>query len=242
MSESLPVELNDGSVHAVDAPETFTSRGPFHLELANEGGAVHVHIHLGDDLSRAAQLREVNHYVETGETVRVPVGTVPGTDEVTGHLEVVTGYGAERERVRVTVITDAHSGSEDGSRRTQGGGGGAQREGEEPRRGPDPATRTGNGPDPGSASTSAGGRSTGHAMEQSATGMGVRGLANRSLPDVPLSVDTVTREGAAFVVLAAVAAAIGLAVILTVGDLVISLVVAAVVTGAVAVAGWLLLG
>ena len=91
VSESLPVELNAGSVHAVDAPGTFTARGPFHLELSNAGGAVRVHVRLDEELSAAVRLRAVNHYVETGETVRVPVGTVPG------HLDVVSGYGAERE-------------------------------------------------------------------------------------------------------------------------------------------------
>jgi hypothetical protein len=106
VSESLPVELNGESVHAVDAPESFTARGPFHLELSNAGGAVHVHVRLDEELSAAVQLREVNHYVETGETVRVPVGAVPGHGEVTGHLDVVSGYGAERERIRVTVAAD----------------------------------------------------------------------------------------------------------------------------------------
>jgi hypothetical protein len=50
-------------------------------------------------------------------------------------------------------------------------------------------------------------------MERSATGMGVRGLANRSLPTFLVSVDTSTREGLAFVVLAAAAVTIGIAVI-----------------------------
>jgi hypothetical protein len=232
VSESLPVELNGGSVHAIDAPETFTVRGPFHLELSNEGGAVHVHVHLGDDLSEAARLREVNHYVESDETVRIPVGTVSGSDEVTGHLEIVTGYGAERERIEVTVAIDSPSGG--------GDAGNSSRDG--PRRSRDNAGST---EDTESAartvSRSSKGTSTGHPMERSATGMGVRGLANRSLPNLPVSVDTTTREALAFVGLAAVAAAVGLAVILTVSDLLLSLVVAAVVIAAVAAAGWLLL-
>ena len=225
MSESLPVELNGGSVHAIDAPETFTARGPFHLELANEGGAVHVHVHLGDDLSRGARLKEVNHYVESGETVRVPVGTVSGHGEVTGHLDIVSGYGAERERIEITVDTDTRSDGREEPRRGHGGNAGAASE---------PAART--------VSASTAGRSTGHSMERSATGMGVRGLANRSLPDVPVSIDVASREGLAFVALAAVAVVVGIAVILTVGDPVLSLVVAGVVVAAVAAAGWLLLG
>jgi hypothetical protein len=91
VSESPPVELNGESVHAVDAPASFTAGGPFHLELSNAGGAVRAHVRLDEELSAAVRLRAVNHYVETGETVRVPVGSVPG------HLDVVSGYGAERE-------------------------------------------------------------------------------------------------------------------------------------------------
>jgi hypothetical protein len=233
VSESLPVELNAGSVHAIDAPETFTARGPFHLDLANEGGAVHVHVHLGDDLSRAARLRDVNHYVETGETVRVPVGTVPGRGEVTGHLEIVSGYGAERKRIEVTVVADARNDGNDGpQRKPDGEHDGARREpGGETARGDHEPARTVN---------AATGTSTGHPMERSATGMGVRGLANRSLPDFPVSIETTSREGVAFVGLAAIAATVGVAVILIVDDLLLSLVVAAVVATVVAAAGWLL--
>jgi len=97
VSESPPVELNGESVHAVDAPASFTAGGLFHLELSNAGGAVRAHVRLDEELSAAVRLRAVNHYVETGETVRVPVGAVPGHGEVTGHLDVVSGYGAERE-------------------------------------------------------------------------------------------------------------------------------------------------
>lgn len=230
MSESLPVELNAGSVHAIDAPETFTARGPFHLELSNEGGAVHVHVHLSDDLSRAARVREVNHYVESGETARVPVGRVSDSGEVTGHLEIISGYGTERERIEVTIANGAGSTGRDDSGQRRGGH-------EDPQRthggDSEPAART--------VSASRDRTSTGHPMERSATGMGVRGLANRSLPTLPASVETDTREGLAFVVLAAATATIGLAVILTVGDLVLSLVVAGVVLAAVAAAGWLLL-
>ncbi|MBB6645957.1 DUF7524 family protein [Halobellus ruber] len=229
MSESLPVELNAGSVHAIDAPDAVTVRGPFHLELSNAGGAVHVHVHLADDLSEAARLKEGNHYVEGGGTVRVPIGTVADGDEVTGHLEVVTGYGAERERIEVTIAPD--DGGRDDAGKT-GGHDGSQRAGGTA--GEDDSTAR-------TVSTSARGTKRGHPMERSTTGMGVRGLANRSLPDVSVPAGGDARERLTFVGLAAVAAAVGVAVILTVGDPVLSFVVAVVVVAAVAAAGWLLL-
>ena len=206
MSESLPVEPNGDSVHAVDAPESFTAGGPFHPELSNAGGAVHVHVRPDEELSATVRLRAVNHCVETGETVRVPVGTVPGHDEVAGRLDAVSGYGVERERIRVTVAAD--TGADDP---------GADRAAD--------ASAADDGGSP--ARTAGGGRST----ERSPTGMGVRGLANRSLPTVP--VPAASRETAAFAGLSAVA----VAVVLTVGELGVALVVATVV----AVDGWLLL-
>ncbi|MGQ4555986.1 DUF7524 family protein [Halobellus sp. GM3] len=111
MSESLRVELNGAAVHAIDAPEEFASRGPFHVELHNAGGDAHVHLRLGDDLSRVAQIDGGNHYVEGGAVRRVPVGTVTRERPVTGDLEIVTGYGAETARVAVTVVPDAKSAS-----------------------------------------------------------------------------------------------------------------------------------
>ena len=250
VSESLPVELNAGSVHAVDAPGTFTARGPFHLELSNEGGAVHVHVHLDEDLSRAARVNEVNHYVGSGETVRIPIGTVSGHGEVTGHLEVVSGYGAERERIEVTVGS-----ASTGDAATRGG----------PERDSTPSDRDMPGIAPSSrsdgdeAATGASRPSRRHSGRQStegkaageetapATGGGTQGQPARpggggtaggarirSLPADP------TAEAVAFAVLAAVAVVVGVAVILVVREPVLSLVVAGVVAAAVAVVGWLL--
>lgn len=104
MSEPLRVELNRGSVHAIEASESFTAEGPFHIELHNAGGAVHVHLHLDDDLSTVARLDDVNHFVEEGATKRVPVGVRPNRDPRTGRLKVVSGYGAEEEYVDLTVV------------------------------------------------------------------------------------------------------------------------------------------
>jgi hypothetical protein len=229
--ESLPIKLNGESVHAIEAPETFTAAGPFNLELRNDGGAVHVHVHLDDALSRGARLRNVNHYVETGETVRVPVGVVDG-DGVTGHLEIVSGYGAERERVEVTVPAAAE--------RDQVG------EAADP--GPEAAAHGESGVTPSSESDGSG-TPTGTATPQTSGD----GSEEWSTPETPAaggtsgvsdsrsSVAGASRTEVAFGVLAAVALVIGIAVILTVREPVLSVVVAGVLTAAVVAAGWLLL-
>jgi len=250
VSESLPVELNGESVHAVEAPETFTVDGPFHLELRNAGGAAHVHVHVSDGLATAVRIEDVNHYVEGGETVRVPVGTVSDRT-ATGYLEVVSGYGAERERIEVTVGS-----ASTGDAATRGG----------PERDSTPSDRDTPGIAPSSrsdgdeAATGASRPSRRHSGRQSTegkaageetapvTGGGTQGqparpggggtaggAGIRSLPADP------TAEAVAFAVLAAVAVVVGVAVILVVREPVLSLVVAGVVAAAVAVVGWLLL-
>ena len=195
MSESLPVELNGESVHAVDAPESFTAGGPFHLELSNAGGAVHVHVRVDEGLSPALRLREANHYVGTGETVRVPVGMVPDHGGATGHLDVVSGYGAQRERIRVTVAADVDG---PGADRAAG------------------ASTTGDGGSP--ARTAGGDRSA----KRSATGTGARGLVNRSPPAADRETAAFAGLSAVVVVIgAAVVLTVGeLGVALVVGTLV----------------------
>jgi len=259
------VELNGESVHAVEAPETFTVDGPFHLELRNAGGAAHVHVHVSDGLATAVRIEDVNHYVEGGETVRVPVGTVSDRT-ATGYLEVVSGYGAERERIEVTVGS-----ASTGDAATRGG----------PERDSTPSDRDMPGIAPSSrsdgdeAATGASRPSRRHSGRQStegkaageetapATGGGTEaapttgggteaapttGGGTQGQPARPGGGGTVggarirslpadpTAEAVAFAVLAAVAVVVGVAVILVVREPVLSLVVAGVVAAAVAAA------
>ncbi|RLM59382.1 hypothetical protein DVK02_01130 [Halobellus sp. Atlit-31R] len=104
------MELNRETVHAVEAPGGLTVTGPFHVYLQNHGGPVHVHLHLDDDLSRVARVDAVNHYVEEGETIRIPVGVAADRERVSGRLKIVSGYGAETAYVNVTVERRARMG------------------------------------------------------------------------------------------------------------------------------------
>jgi len=103
---SLTVALNDGRLHEISAPAEFTAEGPFEIELVNRGESVHAHLHFDDELSQVASLSETNHYVEAGDTRAVPVKVRPNVDGVGGRLKVVTGYGAERQFVSVTVESE----------------------------------------------------------------------------------------------------------------------------------------
>ena len=103
MTESLRVELNAEGLHAIDAPPSFSAAGEFYVVLENSGEAVHVHLHLDDDLSNVARLDAGNHYVEGGDSQHVHVATSPGPEPVTGKLKIVTGYGAETAYIDVTV-------------------------------------------------------------------------------------------------------------------------------------------
>jgi hypothetical protein len=100
---SLTVDLNRERLHDVDVVGSFSTTGPFTVDLTNHGGAVHVHLHLDDDLSRVASLDGGNHYVEPNATRKVEISVAQVDEPVRGKLKVVTGHGTETRYVTVTV-------------------------------------------------------------------------------------------------------------------------------------------
>nr|WP_303645212.1 hypothetical protein [Salinirubrum litoreum] len=99
----MSVSLNRERLHRVETVDSFETDGPFDVILDNHGEAVHVHLHLDDDLSRAATLSAGNHYVQRGATKRVHVRARTGDEPIQGKLKVVTGYGSESAYVDVTI-------------------------------------------------------------------------------------------------------------------------------------------
>ena len=103
MSPSLSVVLNRDHLHGISLSDRITTSEPITIEITNEGEAVHVHLHLDDELSTVASLEAGNHYVESGTTRSVRLDVRPASTPVTGRLRVVTGYGAETEFVTIRV-------------------------------------------------------------------------------------------------------------------------------------------
>lgn len=106
MPETLPVHVNRETIHDVEAPASFDASGTFSVVVENHGSDSHVHLHLDDDLSRIARIDAGNHYVEGGSTRSVTVAVAEGAAG-SGYLDVVTGYGAERQSVAVTIDPSA---------------------------------------------------------------------------------------------------------------------------------------
>ena len=102
MAEILPVSLNGDRMHAVEAVPSFETAGSFVVRLESNGTPAHVHLHVDDALSTVASLDTNNHYVE--DACEVTVAVAGGDRPVKGVLEITTGYGANTERVAVTVI------------------------------------------------------------------------------------------------------------------------------------------
>ena len=102
MPETLPVSLNADRKHGVATAPSFETADSFVVRLESDGSPAHVHLHLDDALSTVATLETNNHYVEGVRDVAV---TVEGGERpVKGTLEITTGYGANTERVAVTVV------------------------------------------------------------------------------------------------------------------------------------------
>ncbi|WP_049985356.1 DUF7524 family protein [Halobellus rufus] len=249
MTESLHVELNDGSVHAIDAPSAFTAEGPFHVEFDNAGGATHVHLHLDDDLSRVSRVDEVNHYVRDGATKRVPIGVLPDRRPVTGRLKIVSGYGAEVSYTELTIVPNAtddaqassspneQSGSTDGSAEQSTDGQAGETAGAtEPAVVRRKTTNARTGGTRGSMSV-LGGPSASTSKFDALT----RAFSADRAAAVAASARRGSPEAVAFLALATAALLVGAGVIVVANDLLVALVVIAVVAATVGVAGWLLL-
>jgi hypothetical protein len=102
VTETLPVAINRGDIHAIDVPPSFEVADTFVVRIENHGSPTHVHLHLDDALSQVASLGASNRYVGDAEEVVVRVADGPRPAE--GTLEVVTGYGAETARVAIDVV------------------------------------------------------------------------------------------------------------------------------------------
>ncbi|MDZ7702578.1 MAG: hypothetical protein U5J98_11255 [Halobacteriales archaeon] len=104
MPDDLVVHLNRDGPHSIGVePRQFVAGGSFDVVLRNHGTALHVHLHLDDDLSAEATLGTANHFVEEGAVRRVRVTVDEPLQPVEGRLKLVTGYGSETEYVRIAL-------------------------------------------------------------------------------------------------------------------------------------------
>lgn len=105
MPDALEVELNRDGPQSIDVDgETFEASGDFEVVLRNHGASLHVHLRLDETLARAASISTTNHYVADGSLRRVEVQVDQNRLPVKGHLEIVTGYGAQTEHVHVSLV------------------------------------------------------------------------------------------------------------------------------------------
>ena len=100
---TLSVELNGDAVHAIRAPDRFTTTGPFAVALENRGRSTHVHLHFDDALDRVASIDETNHFVDDDATRRVHVSVDHVAEPLRGKLKIVTGYGSNTRYVDLEI-------------------------------------------------------------------------------------------------------------------------------------------
>jgi len=101
--DALTVDLNGDGPQSIRAPQAFETTGEFDVFLQNHGPPLHVHVRLGPTLSKVATVRTPNRYVEEGSTRRVRIKVEAGKRPTEGRLEVITGYGSNREFVSVAI-------------------------------------------------------------------------------------------------------------------------------------------
>ncbi|WP_435178687.1 DUF7524 family protein [Halorussus sp. AFM4] len=104
MQDSLPVGLNDDSLHDIRTPASFEATDSFPILLQNGDAPVHVHLHLDDALSSVASIPANNHFLDADSTRQVGVEVGDGPRPVEGQLKIVTGHGAETDYVSVKIV------------------------------------------------------------------------------------------------------------------------------------------
>lgn len=102
MADTLTVHVNRDGINSVATPDSFTATGGFVLRIENHGEPAHVHLRFDDDLRAVAEPAGTNHFLPGGEANEVSVAVRDGGTG-SGTLAVVTGHGAERSTVAVTV-------------------------------------------------------------------------------------------------------------------------------------------
>ncbi len=112
MSDEFPVHISRDELHTIEIPSQFETDGSFDVVLVNHGTSLHVHLHLDDTLSTAAQLDANNHYVEgdSKRAVRIAVDTdrIP-EDGLHGRLKVVSAYGSQTRWVNIELTQPKHA-------------------------------------------------------------------------------------------------------------------------------------
>lgn len=108
MVATLRVDLNRDGPKSVEVPASLSVEGDFYISVENHGTDAHVHLHLDEALSRVARIEQTNPFVPGGGETRIPVSVEPGA-EASGMLEVVTGHGATRQAVQLTLETPTES-------------------------------------------------------------------------------------------------------------------------------------
>lgn len=106
MPDECPVHISRQSLHGLEVPTAFETDGPFDVVLANHGESLHVHLHLDDELSRAASLAATNHFVEGGTQRAIRVDVDPNRipeDGIFGRLKVASAYGSETRWIDVEL-------------------------------------------------------------------------------------------------------------------------------------------
>lgn len=106
MPEPLEVRVGRETVHELDAPSTFAAEESFRIRIRNYGRPVHVYIHPDETLAQATSVEGGNHYLETEDSLTIPVtveaGLDPG-DRRSGTLRLVAGYGAAETEIEIEL-------------------------------------------------------------------------------------------------------------------------------------------
>ncbi|WP_299264845.1 DUF7524 family protein [Halorientalis sp.] len=110
MPEELPVDVNRRERNSLNVPASIETDDSFVVRVRNHGNASRVHVHLDENLSAVASLKETNYYVEANSRRDIPV-SVHERGVVHGKLKLSAGYGATTRWVDVDLTEPDDTGT-----------------------------------------------------------------------------------------------------------------------------------
>ncbi|WP_254862105.1 DUF7524 family protein [Halovivax gelatinilyticus] len=103
-ADPIAVHVNRFESGGVEAtPPAIETDRSFELEISNHGDPVHVHVHASDELAGVVTVTEANPFVDTDETITLPIRVGGHAGPKTGTIELSTRFGANTSAIDVTL-------------------------------------------------------------------------------------------------------------------------------------------
>ncbi|WP_247731349.1 DUF7524 family protein [Halovivax limisalsi] len=102
--QTIAVHVDRYDEGAIDStPPSIETDRSFDLHVTNHGEPVHLHVRADDELADVVSVAETNPYVESGESITIPVRVGAHESDRSGAVELSTRFGANTAAIDLTL-------------------------------------------------------------------------------------------------------------------------------------------